>query len=217
MMRSIAAVLLALAAPVALAQSMVERFQEGQHYFRIEPAQATPTDTIEVTEVFSYACIHCAHFEPTIAAWKKTMPKGVSLAYLPAAWNPGWETLARAFYAAEAMGILDKTHQAFFDALHVERRPFASVEDIAAWHAEKAGIKAEDFLSTMNSAAVNIKINRSKQMLPRYGIDGTPTVVVAGKYRVTGSAGSGWPAVMEVVDFLIAKEIAARTSGRPAG
>lgn len=217
MKRFLVAALLAFAASAAIAQGMVERYQEGQHYFRIEPAQSTPTDTIEVTEVFSYACIHCAHFEPTVSAWKKKMPAGASLAYLPAAWNPGWETLARAFYAAEALGILDQTHQAFFDALHVERRAFASVQDIADWHAAKAGVAAADFLATMNSPAVNIKVNRSKQMVPRYGVDGTPSVVVAGKYRITGGSAGGWPEVMQVVDFLIAKEIAARTSAKAPG
>jgi len=195
MMRFLAAVLLAAAAPAALAQGMVERFQEGQHYFRIEPAQTTPQDKVEVTEIFSYACIHCAHFEPTISAWKKTMPATASFAYLPAAWSPSWETLAHVFYAAEALGILDRTHKAFFDALHVEKRAFSSVQDIADWHAAKAGIKAEDFFATMNSPAVNIKVN-------------------PGKYRVTGNAAGGWPEVMQVVDFLIAKESAARAAAK---
>lgn len=214
MKRFLAAVLLAVAAPAASAQAMVERFQEGQHYFRIEPAQTTPQDKVEVTEVFSYACIHCAHFEPTVSAWKKTMPATASFTYLPAAWSPGWETLARVFYAAEALGVLDRTHQPFFDALHVEKRAFSSVQDIADWHAAKAGIKAEDFLATMNSPAINIKVNRSKQMVPRYGVDGTPSVVVAGKYRVTGSAAGGWQEVMQVVDFLVAREAAARATAK---
>jgi thiol:disulfide interchange protein DsbA len=214
MKRFLAAVLLAAAAPPALAQGMVERFQEGQHYFRIEPAQTTPQDKVEVTEVFSYACIHCANFEPTVTAWKKTMPATATLTYMPAAWSPSWETLARVFYAAEALGILDRTHQAFFDALHVEKRAFSSLQDIADWHAAKAGIKADDFVATMDSPAINIKVNRSKQMVPRYGVDGTPSVVVAGKYRVTGSTAGGWAEVMQVVDFLVAREAAARASAK---
>jgi thiol:disulfide interchange protein DsbA len=217
MKRFLVAALFALAAPAVSAQSMVERFQEGQHYFRIEPAQPTPADTIEVTEVFSYACIHCANFQPTIEAWEKKKPAQASFVSLPAAWNPGWEMLARAYYAAEALGVLDKTHDALFKAIHVEHRPFRSMQDLADWYAATAGIKAEDFLATANSSAVNIKVNRSKQLVPRYGVDGTPSVVVAGKYRVTGGSAGGWPEVMQVVDFLVAKEIAARASGRSAG
>ena len=202
-------------APSAFAQNMVEKFQLGTHYFAIEPAQSTPSDKVEVTEVFSYACIHCAHFQVVVDGWRKRMPAAASLSYMPAAWNPGWELMARAFYAAEALGILDKTHQAFYDALHVEHKPFASLDDIAQWHAAKAGIKADDFVAAATSSAVNIKVNRSKQMVPRYGIDGTPSVVVGGKYRVTGSSAGGLEQVFEIVDFLVTKEAAAR--GTKAG
>lgn len=213
MMRFLSALILAAAAPAALAQAMVERFQQGVHYFPIEPAQASPTDSVEVVEVFSYACIHCAHFQPAVDGWKKKIPAGASFTYLPAAWNPGWEMLARVFYAAEAMGVLDKTHKAFFDAIHVERRAFGSMDDVAAWFEANGGVKAADFLATANSAGVNIKVNRSKQMVPRYGVDGTPSVVVAGKYRVTGGSAGGWPQVFEIVDFLVAREQAARKAG----
>jgi thiol:disulfide interchange protein DsbA len=214
MPRFLAVVLLFLAAPAAVAQSMVERFQEGLHYFRIEPAQPSTSDTVEVTEVFSYACIHCAHFQPTIAESKKTKPAAASFVQMPAAWNPAWEMLARAFYAAEALGILDRTHDALFSAIHVERVPFRSMQDIADWHAAKAGIKAEDFLAATGSTGVNIKINRAKQLVPRYGIEGTPSVVVAGRYRITGSSAGGWTEVMKVVDFLVAREAAARSAAQ---
>jgi thiol:disulfide interchange protein DsbA len=197
-------------APSAFAQNMVEKYQLGTDYFAIEPVQPTAGDKIEVTEVFSYACIHCAHFQGVVDGWRKRMPAAASFSYMPAAWNPGWELMARAYYAAEALGILDKTHQAFYDALHVEHKPFANLDDIAQWHAAKAGIKAEDFIAAASSSAVNIKVNRSKQMVPRYGIDGTPSVVVAGKYRVTGPAAGGLEQMFEIVDFLVAKEIAAR-------
>jgi thiol:disulfide interchange protein DsbA len=214
MKRFLVAVLFALAAPVASAQSMVERFQEGQHYFRIEPAQPTATDKVEVTEVFSYACIHCANFQSTIDGWKKNKPAQASFVSLPAAWNPGWEMLARAYYAAEALGVLEKTHGALFKAIHVERRPFGSMQDLADWYAATAGIKADDFLAAASSSAVNIKVNRSKQLVPRYGVDGTPSVVVAGKYRITGGSAGGWPEVMQVVDFLVAKEAAERAAAK---
>lgn len=212
MLRFLPAVLLSLAiSPAAFAQNMVERFQEGNQYFVIDPAQPTPSDAVEVTEIFSYACIHCANFQGSVAEWKKSLPAGAKFTQMPAAWNPSWEMLARVFYAAEALGVLDKTHKAFFDAVHVERTPFASLDEIAQWYEAKGGIKAADFIATANSSGVNIKVNRSKQVVPRYGVDGTPSVVVAGKYRVTGSSAGGWDQVFEVVDFLVARETAARS------
>lgn len=204
------ALLAALAAPAALAQGLLEKYQAGTHYYPIQPAQAVtaPKGKVEVLEVFSYACIHCAHFQAKVDAWKKTMPANASFALLPAAWNPTWEMVARAYYASEALGILDKTHDAFFNAIFIDKVPFATLQDVASWYT-KFGVTEQAFLDTANSFTTNTKIQRSKQMVPRYGVDGTPSIVVAGKYRVTGESAGGYDNVFDVVNFLVAKEAAA--------
>ncbi len=204
------ALLAALAAPAALAQGLLEKYQAGTHYYPIQPAQAVtaPKGKVEVLEVFSYACIHCAHFQAKVDAWKKTMPAIASFALMPAAWNPTWEMVARAYYASEALGILDKTHDAFFNAIFIDKVPFATLQDVASWYT-KFGVTEQAFLDTANSFTTNTKIQRSKQMVPRYGVDGTPSIVVAGKYRVTGESAGGYDNVFDVVNFLVAKEAAA--------
>jgi thiol:disulfide interchange protein DsbA len=202
--------LAALAAPAALAQGLLEKYQAGTHYFPIQPAQATtaPKGKVEVVEVFSYACIHCATFQSKVNDWTKSMPASASFGYLPAAWNPSWEMVARAYYASEALGILDQTHNAFFNAIFIEKIPFATLQDIASWYT-RFGVTEQAFLDAANSFTTNTRIQRSKQMVPRYGVDGTPSVVVAGKYRVTGGSAGGYDKVFDVVDFLVAREAAA--------
>lgn len=216
MIRCLSLLCALLLAPYAWAQGLVEKYQPGKHYFLIEPAQPTSTGKkVEVMEVFSYACIHCAHFQALVDKWKANKPEQAQMVYLPAAWNAPWEMVARAYYAAEAMGILDKTHQAFFNALHVERKPFNSMDDIAKWYAGY-GVKAEDFLAMATSSAITLKINRSKQLIPRLGVEGTPTIIVNGKYRVTGESAAGYENVFDVVNFLVAKEAAAPPAPHPA-
>jgi thiol:disulfide interchange protein DsbA len=215
MLRLVSALLFGLIlAPVASAQGLVERYQAGVHYFMVEPAQPTRSDTIEVTEVFSYACHACLAFQPAVDAWKPRMPAGASFAYMPATWHPTWELVGRGYYAAEALGIVDKTHQKLFNALHVEKKPIATLEDLAKWYAETAGIKAEDFLAAARSSGVNIKVARTKQVVPAFGVESTPTLIVAGKYRVTGRTAGSWEEMLAIADFLIGKESAAR---KPAG
>ena len=213
MLVRLVALILALAAtPVAFAQG-VQPFQEGKHYFRIEPAQPTSTGSkVEVTEVFSYACPACALLQPQVEAWHKRKPANAQLVRTPAAWNPNWELVARDYYAAEAMGILDKTHAALFQALHVERKPLTTLEQLAGWYEQNAGVKAADVLATMRSFAIETKIRRSKQIVPRYGVDSTPTLIVAGKYRITGQSAGGYDALFAIIDFLVARESAARTT-----
>lgn len=209
--RFLAAAALALVSVTACAQGGVETYQAGTHYFPIDPPQPTSSgDKVEVVEVFSYACIHCAHFEPHVQAWKQKMPAAVSFSYLPAVFNASWETMARAYYAAEVLGVADKAHQDLFDGIHV-RRDVRNLEDIAKIYA-KHGKTEQQFLDATKSFAVEMKINRAKQMVPRYGVDGTPTVVVAGKYRVTGGSAGGMDKIFDVVNFLVAKEAAAKVA-----
>ncbi len=209
--RLLPALLTAVLLPVAAVSAQTaETPQAGREYAVIEPAQtiAPASGRIEVAEVFAYTCIHCARFEPVLKAWKARQPEHVQVVAVPMAFGGVAEAYARAYYAAEAMGVLDRTHQALFDAVHVQQRQFRSAEDIAAFVAEQ-GVDKATFLSTMNSFAVNAKIARAKQVVPRWGVEGTPSLVVAGKYRVLGGARGGFEGMLDTVDFLVARERAA--------
>ena len=199
---------LLLSAPLASAQALPEKYQAGKHYFPIEPAQPTSSGSkVEVVEVFSYGCIHCAHFQPTVDAWKKSMPAGVSFSYMPAFFQPTFALFGRAYYTAEVLGVAEKAHADLFKALFVEQKPLHSLDDIAGWYATY-GVKADDFVKTATSFAVETKVNRANQMVKNYQVDGTPTMVVAGKYRITGASAEGYDKVFDVVNFLVAKEMA---------
>jgi thiol:disulfide interchange protein DsbA len=182
------------------------RFVEGQHYFPIRPAQPTASgDKVEVVEVFSYLCIHCANLEPEVRKWKERLPGHAAFSHMPAIFNDLLAMYGRAFYAAEALGILEASHQPLFDAIHRDRRQFRSLEELAGFYAQ-FGVSEQQFLDAARSFAVETKLRRAREMGMRYGIDGTPSFVVNGKWRVTvGSAGSV-EAFFELIDELIARE-----------
>ncbi|MCW5577899.1 MAG: thiol:disulfide interchange protein DsbA/DsbL, partial [Dokdonella sp.] len=99
-------------------------WKEGTHYFAIDPPQPVASgDKVEVLEVFSYACPHCAHFQPYAEQLKQSLPAWAAFDYMPAIFNASWEPYARAYYTAQSMGVLGKTHQALFDALHRDHIP----------------------------------------------------------------------------------------------
>src|SRR5690606_26472237 len=72
---------------------------------------------IEVAEVFSYTCIHCANLQPHVNTWKARLPADVRFVYVPAAFGGAIDNFARGFFAAEATGLLDSTHDAMFSAV----------------------------------------------------------------------------------------------------
>ncbi|HOX72689.1 thiol:disulfide interchange protein DsbA/DsbL [Dokdonella sp.] len=185
------------AAPVAA--------EVGKNYFLVEPRQPTASgDKIEVLEVFSYACIHCAHFQPYADEIKSKLPAYAKFEYMPAIFNEAWEAYARAFYTAQSLGMLDKTHQAIFDAVHRDHRQFRSFDDIAAYYGEQ-GADVAKFKQTATSFEVESKLARSRDLVPKYGVDGTPTLIIDGKYRLTGASAGGYPQLVALVDLLVKK------------
>jgi protein dithiol oxidoreductase (disulfide-forming) len=191
-------------APVAGTDYVV--IQGGQPY-------APLNGQVEVVEVFGYVCPACARFAPEIAAWKKKQPADVRVSYVPVVFGTVWAPYGKAFYAAQAKGLVDKTHDAVFSAIHLQRalpgegQPPADPAQIAQWYAQY-GVDAKEFVSLMNSFGTNSQIARGMQFAKNSGVEGTPTIIVNGKYRVTG--GQTYADVLRIADHLVAMERAQR-------
>lgn len=189
--------------------------EAGKNYFVIDPPQPTASgDRIEVLEIFSYACVHCAHFQPYADELKSKLPSTAQFSYMPAIFNAQWEAFARGYYTAQSLGVLDKTHQALFDAVHRDKRAFRSFDDIATFYGEH-GVDVEKFKAASGSFEVESKLTRSRDLVPKFGVDGTPTIIVNGKYRVTGASAGGFPQIVALVDTLVKKELAAKADAKP--
>jgi thiol:disulfide interchange protein DsbA len=199
----IAAALLVLLTPALVAAQGL--YTEGQHYFKIEPAASTQAKDgkVEVVEVFSYACVHCASFEPFVSAWKQDLPDGAQFRALPAVFSPAWEPYARAFYAAQALEALDTLHEPLFKALHTDRKTLTTIEQIADF-AAGLGIDRAEFLRAATSTSTDLKLRQAFEEARGYGIEGTPSMIVNGKYRVTTTG--GFQNMLEVVNYLVAME-----------
>lgn len=183
-------------------------FLEGTHFKRLAQVQPAsgPKDKVEVLEAFSYACVHCAHFEPFVQAWLPRLSKQAYFVRLPVAWNPSYELYARGFLTAQALGAGEKAHTEMFRAVFSRNEQHKSVDDLAKFYSAY-GIKPETFVVTANSFGITSKIKRIQQQTPRYEIDGTPTMVIAGKYTVTARPGATPEETLQIVDFLIQKEL----------
>ena len=181
---------------------------EGQDYEVIAEGQpfAPVKGKIEVAEVFGYTCIHCAHLEPTLVAWKKTLPRDVQLTPVPAAFGGYWIPYARAFFAAQQLGVQPRTHQAVFDALHkTGALPIqnASVDEIANFYASQ-GVDRAKFVAALRGPAVDAQLAKARDWVAGAGVEGTPTLIVNGRYRVTG--GRTYSDMLKIADRLVARE-----------
>lgn len=190
-----------------------QNYREGVHYDVIDSVQSVPSgDTVEVVEVFSYVCPHCFSFQPHVKAWEEEQPAHTKYVRMPALLGRrSWVPYARAYYTAEVMGVLDQTHDPLFRSLHVERVPLRSDADIADFF-EDQGVSKDDYLRTAESFAVVTKLQRAQKMEREFGIRGTPTLIVGGKYRISSNANIQPHQMFDVVNFLVAKELASAAS-----
>ncbi len=180
-------------------------YQSGKHYKEIVPPQPVTGSGIEVLEVFWYGCPHCYDFEPTLARWQARQPADVAFRRMPAVFRPSWFLHAKAYYTAEALGILDKIHAPFFKALHVDKKKLEDEESLAEFFAG-FGVDKNEFSQVFGSFTVEGKVEQAKQAIQRFGIDGVPAIVVNGKYLTSGSMAGSYDNALAVVDFLVAKE-----------
>jgi len=185
----------------------------GVDYIEIpggEPFGSAPGQ-IEVVEVFGYTCSHCAHFEPLVSAWAAKLPADVSFVLVPAPFGGYWIPYARAFYAAQSLGLVERTHTDVFRALHeTQSLPImrATPAEIAGFYAGY-GADPEQFAAAMASANTETRLGRAHDFIRRSGVEGTPTLIVAGRYRVLGDS---FADRLRIADALVARERARRPS-----
>jgi len=202
-------------------------FAEGLSYEAVTPPQ--PTDAkpgqVEVIEFFWYGCPHCFAVEPYLEAWLKTKPTYVEYRHIPAA-IPGSEfyTDAQAFFTAQVLGIGDKIHEPFFNAIHIEGNgALRDDKDAIRDFFGKFSIAPKDFDGTWDSFAVQTRMAEAKQIGDRYDVNGVPTFIVNGKWKT----GAGYKLasgeymkpsdIVDCVSFLVQKEKAAMGGGKIKG
>jgi len=185
-------------------------YQEGVHYFKVNQIPAdTGSDTVEVTELFSYACSHCNTMEPYVQSWAQSKPDNVVFNRIAVAFGrKAWEMMARAYITAEMLGIEEESHTAMMDAIWKEGKQFRSLDDLADFYSG-FGVERSAFLANYQSFAADSALRKSQRDVQLFGITGTPSLVVNRKYRIQSSKDvRDYNAMLDVVDYLVDMESA---------
>lgn len=206
LVRSFAAVVALGAAFTGSAQE----FKERQDYFKLPvPIETRDPDKIEVVEVFSYGCIHCYQLEGDLTAWLAVQGDDIDFHRVPMA-TPSLRTLAQAFYTALEMDVLAKVHMRLFEGIHDYDIDMSRPQQIRRMFVRDAGVDEEEFMRTFDSFGINTRVRQADAQTRLYRVQGTPSMIVDGRYLVdTVSAGSA-AGMLLVVNHLIGLERAAR-------
>ncbi|MEA1989614.1 MAG: thiol:disulfide interchange protein DsbA/DsbL [Pseudomonadota bacterium] len=173
--------------------------ERGVEYKMVPQPQKTAPYPKKVVEIFGYTCPHCYHLEPSLHEWLETKPKDVHFERMPVVFNhPNWIFMGRVFYTAQELGVLDKSHMAFFDALHKDKKELFTPEAIAKFFTQ-FGVEESKFMATFKSFKVDQLVRKASRMTRAYGVEGVPAIVVNGKYLtdvgMNGSRDKMWSTV----------------------
>lgn len=205
---SISAVSLAAATGASvlptLAQAQAKAFQSGSDYLTLDKPAPTeaPAGKVEVVEFFWYNCPHCNGFEPMFDAWSKKQAKDVAVRRVPIAFRADFEPQQRLYYVLESLGKVDELHKKVFMAIHVDKQPLNTVEQIAAW-VDKQGIPKAKFMELYNSFSVTTKARKATQLQDAYALDGVPALGINGRYFTSGTQAKTLERSLQVAEALI--------------
>ena len=195
----------ALTLPVAnTAMAQARQFKEGKDFKRLDKPVTpdAPAGKVDVIEFFWYSCPHCNAFEPVLDAWVKAAPKDLSVRRMPVAFNASFVPQQKLYYTLEGMGQLEELHAKVFRAIHVEKQKLAKDDEILAW-VTKQGVDVAKFKEVYGSFSVSNQVRRASQLQDAYGVEGVPSMGVAGKYYTDGTMAGSMQTVLQVVDHLV--------------
>lgn len=175
------------AATLPLIPNLAQALTPGQEYAIIpSPLETLDPKRVEVMELFWYGCPHCFTLDPELSAWVKTLPKYAYFRRVPAIFSqtPHWIPLARAFYAAEILGLTEKLHYDFFNAIHLSGQNLNDRESLLKL-VQKLGVNRKQFEQALDSPEVNARLEKAQRLSNASAAKGVPALVVDGKYQTS--------------------------------
>lgn len=156
---------------------------EGKNYSVLK----TPVkDAPAVVEFFSFYCPPCAAFSGRYfvsQAVEKILPPGEKVVkYHVSSMGPMGKELTEAWSVAQVLGVEDKVELPLFVATQINRSitTEASIRQVFI----EAGVSERDYDAAKNSMAVRALTVKQLEAAKAYGVTGTPSFFVKGKYLV---------------------------------
>ena len=135
---------------------------------------------------------------PRLERWRRNMPADVVMRHIPVVRHDSWVPLAKTYFTLEAMGEVERLHPAVFHSYHVEDLYMSQEKVIAEW-AGKQGLDREKFMAIYRSDETRQKVERARKQTMQYEIQGTPSLVVDGRFLTDGASAK----TIEILDRMV--------------
>ena len=137
---------------------------------------------VNVTEFYSYVCIHCSILEPTLDQWIKST-KNVDLNRIQVVWDNHFTGYAKINATATILNLGAPFNQQVFSATMQQKMNLEDPAQLKTFLAtNKNLVDSNKFMATFNSFSVSTKPQEYAGYTTAYNITGTPTFVIGNKY-----------------------------------
>jgi len=192
--------------------------QMGKDFDKTVQTMVSDTpNKIEVTELFWYGCGHCYAMETPINAWVKKLPADVVFKRVPGLPNASWAPMAKAYYAMEILGVLQKLHSPLFDAIHKQKSLNPTDEKAAIeWVTKQSGLDKIKVEEAFNSFSTNTNLKRAANIFRASGATGVPSIIIDGQYITSSTMAGNNDLALKTADYIIANIRADKAKAAPA-
>lgn len=194
-----AAILLGLA--LAFSASAQAALEGVDYEVLKKPIPQQDASKIEVLEFFDYSCIHCQNFDPVLLSYSKTFPKDVYLRSEHVVWMPEMLGLARVAAAVNASGLKYQANPAIYNAIHEQKINLADTATFKSWAAAQKSFDSKKLIAAYDAPTSLAAAKKMQRLTETYRIDGTPDVIVGGKYRVIFH--TDWEQAQKIIGELV--------------
>lgn len=187
-------------------------WEKGVHYTELPfPMKTRDPSKIEVLEMFWYGCPHCYDFNNKhLIKWEENLAEDIDFVMVPATFQ-NWLIHAKAYFAAEALGVVKKVHQDLFDNIVADPRKFDDVEDFKSIFL-KHGVSSEEYDKVFEASGfrkiskVDEAVKKAQARVKAYRLTGVPALIVNGKYKIGVREAGGLGNMLKIANFLVNEE-----------
>jgi len=183
-----------------------DTFVAGKDYEVISSTDAASTGKMPVTEFFSFGCPWCFKLEPTLDAWVKKHQDKVTFSRMPVVFHPEWTYYAKAFYAAQLLGIGDKMNPLLFKAIQTDKKPLNSDQSMIDFFVAQGVDKATAESAFTHSTTIDMKIAEGSALMAAYHINAVPAIVINKRYKTDLQMAQGEERFFKILDYLITQK-----------
>ena len=176
--------------------------KRGDNYREIKPQPVVDASRIEVIDFFFYACPYCNELRPALESWRKAQGGDIVFRRVPAIRRYIWVPLARTYYTLEALDEVERLHDEVYKSYHNEKLHMSKPDVMADW-AAKHGIDRQRWLEIYQSAETTRKVEEARKLTAAYDIQGTPSIVVDGRYLTSSEMTDDISLIIPVVQSLV--------------